>query len=242
MDVRYRGVEIDFGFADYARCVSAAGGIPVTLPYEAAGREVVERLDALLLTGGQDVHPSYWGGECVVDPAKAGSHGYDHARDRHEIDLALAAVESSIPLLGVCRGHQVLNIALGGTLIADLAAPHLNHYSEASAPDNGPADHAVSFIADSLAWQIYGPRIVRNSWHHQSIDRPGSGLIATGFTDDGVVESVELPDRPVLGVQWHPEWQTDGDPVFDWLIAAARHPVSASDRIPLLRLNRNHGS
>ncbi|MFC9556745.1 gamma-glutamyl-gamma-aminobutyrate hydrolase family protein [Rhodococcus sp. NPDC056960] len=233
-DARYTGVQIDNFFTDYSAAVAKAGGVPVLLPYEAVGSAVVDHLDGVIITGGQDIDPRVWGG--VVDPTRGqdrtNPHAYDTERDVHEIGVVRAALERGIPLLGVCRGHQVLNVACGGTLISDLGAPEIEHYSPHSAPHTGTDNHLISFAPDSLAASVYGPSRIRNSYHHQAIDDCGSPLVVTGRTDDGIVEAIEIPGAAVLGVQWHPEWQPGGDPVFSWLVAAAARAARSADTPP----------
>jgi len=225
-DTRFIGVNVDNFFADYAVHVARAGALPIYLPYDAVGPAIIDRLDAVLVTGGQDIHPSRWGGDEYVDDCMAADPtnplSYDPARDHHEIELIRAAIEHSVPVLGVCRGHQVLNVALGGTLIPDIESSPIEHYSKRAAPFAGDADHTITFTVGSVAESIFGSHIARNSWHHQAVDKPGDGLVITGRASDGVVEAIEMPDKPVLGVQWHPEWQPDNDPVFAWIVAAAR--------------------
>jgi putative glutamine amidotransferase len=226
MDPRFAQRDFDFFFSDYARCVSEAGGTPVLLPYEAEGDAVVPRLDGVIITGGQDIHPASWGGDTSVVRADSNprldSSAHDPQRDGYESSIIAAALRAGVPLLGVCRGHQMLNVALGGTLIADLSPSAVEHYPQVAPPTDGRDDHIVRFAPGSLAQSIYGPEARLNSWHHQAVATCGSGLAVTGWALDGVVESIELPGRPVLGVQWHPEWQRTTDPVFAWLIDAAR--------------------
>jgi putative glutamine amidotransferase len=226
MDRRFADRDFDFFFADYATCVSDAGGIPVHLPYEADGTDVVPRLDAVIITGGQDVHPARWGGDTAfVRPGsnpRLDSSAHDQERDGYESAIIAAAVESRVPLLGICRGHQMLNVALGGTLIADLPGSSVDHYPPVAPPTDGAADHVVRFEPSSIAASIYGTEARLNSWHHQAVATCGRGLQVTGRAQDGVVESIEIPGRPILGVQWHPEWQLSTDPVFAWLVDAAR--------------------
>jgi putative glutamine amidotransferase len=225
MDARYAARTVDSFFSDYARGVAAAGGIPVHLPFEAGTPAAIERLDALVVTGGQDVHPDNWGGDPgVVTDADPRLHtmAHDVERDDYEVTLVRAAVALGVPVLGVCRGHQILNVSFGGTLIADLPPGTVEHYLPDAAPTDGRDDHVVRFAAGSLAAAIYGPHARVNSWHHQSVDTCGTGLLAGGHTTDGVVESIEMPGRPVLGLQWHPEWQAGTDPAFSWLVDAAR--------------------
>jgi putative glutamine amidotransferase len=226
MDARYADREIDFFFSDYAARVAEAGAIPVLLPYEAGSASTLERLDGLLVTGGQDVHPSVYGADvedlAPVDASRTSGFAHDMDRDAYEMTLIRAAIATRTPVLGICRGHQVLNVALGGTLVADLPLTAVEHYLTDAAPTDGRVDHRVDFTPGSLAHEIYGASRIVNSWHHQAVDRCGAGLVASGRAQDAVVEAIELPDHPVLGVQWHPEWQVTPDPVFDWLVAAAQ--------------------
>lgn len=226
MDPRYGGRDFDFGFSDYATCVAEAGGIPVSLPYEADGADVVPRLDAVIITGGQDIHPAAWGGDTAVvrpgaDP-RLDPSVHDTVRDGYESSIISAAINLGKPILGICRGHQMLNVALGGTLIADLAPSEVDHYPQAAPPTDGRDDHVIHFAPSSLAATIYGPTARVNSWHHQAVATCGRGLEVSGWARDGVVESIEVPGRPILGVQWHPEWQATADPAFAWLVDAAR--------------------
>jgi putative glutamine amidotransferase len=219
---RFRDQRINTYFTAFAECVARAGGIPVDLPFVSSSSDVVDRLDGLVVTGGQDVHPARWGGQAVVDSEvdPRWSHdAHDEGRDAYEAALIEAAIAACIPVLGVCRGQQLLNVVLGGTLIEHLPDDGpITHATRHAAPSGGDADHVVEFVAGTRAHQIYGARRVTNSWHHQAVDRPGEGLVVTGSTADGVVESIELIGRPVIGVQWHPEWTVDVDPIFDWLV------------------------
>jgi putative glutamine amidotransferase len=226
MDSRYAERDIDFYFTDYASKVAAAGGIPVLLPYEAGHEDTIERIDALIITGGQDVHPAMWGGSVEAARVPAGSSrtsgfALDPDRDFYESTLLRAAINRNVPVLGICRGHQLLNVARGGTLIPDLPATFVEHYLTDAAPTDGRAEHVVSFTPGSLAHSLYGATRVVNSWHHQAVDVAGDGLVVTGTASDAVIEAIELPGHPVIGVQWHPEWQVTPDPVFDWLVATA---------------------
>jgi putative glutamine amidotransferase len=235
MDARYASRTLDSFFSDYARGVAAAGGIPVLLPFEAGTAATVDRLDALLVTGGQDVHPHQWGGDSSVltgaDP-RLHTMAHDVERDHYETTLIRAAVEDGVPVLGVCRGHQILNVAVGGTLVADLPGGSVEHYLSDAATTDGRDDHVVDFAPGSLAASIYGSQVQVNSWHHQAVDTCGPGLVVSGRASDGVVEAIEMPGRPVLGVQWHPEWQTTADSAFSWLVAAARTHLDSTRSAP----------
>ena len=234
-------------FADFDRCVAAAGGIPVDLPFVSASTGVIDRLDGLIVSGGQDVHPQRWGGIRPVDPhadPRLAFDAIDDERDQYEAMLISDALESGIPVLGVCRGHQLLNVVLGGTLIEDIRETSVVHSSPHAAPAGYSDGHIIEFVPGSVARQLYGACRTSNSWHHQSIDEPGEGLVVTGRAMDGIVEMVELSGRPVIGVQWHPEWQTEADPIFEWFVdqcrsSAGRQPGSgpmptASAEFPVL--------
>jgi putative glutamine amidotransferase len=227
MDARYADRDIDFFFTDYANKVAAAGGIPILLPYEAGSADTVERIDALVITGGQDVHPAMWGGSVEdasvpVGSSRTSGFALDPDRDLYESTLLHAAIERDVPVLGICRGHQLLNVTRGGTLIADLPPTSVEHYPNDAAPTDGRLEHTVTFVPGSLAHSLYGPTRMVNSWHHQAVDRCGDGMVVTGSASDDIIEAIELPGHPVLGVQWHPEWQVTPDPAFGWLVATAR--------------------
>ena len=231
----YRDRQISTYFADFAAGVAGAGGIPVELPWCVDAAEVVERLDGLVVTGGQDVHPSRWGGQAVVDASvdPRWSHdAHDLGRDAYEAALIEAAIDRGIPVLGICRGHQLLNVVRGGTLIEHLEdGGPITHSSRNPAPSTGDDEHLVEFVEGSVVHAIYGPRRRTNSWHHQAVDRPGRGITVTGRTADGVVESIALDGRPVIGVQWHPEWSGEPDPAFDWLVEQSTQIAAGRARL-----------
>lgn len=223
-DERYGDRCLDSYMSDFATRIAEAGGLPVYLSYDSDATGMCQWLSAVVITGGQDVHPACWGGDTSVvrdiDP-RTDPMVHDVARDKYEIALVRAALERGIPVLGVCRGMQVLNVALGGTLIAHLEPGSVSHLSPEAAPTDGTTDHLVTFEKGSLAADLFGEHATTNSWHHQAVDRCGVGLAVTGRTSDGVVESVELPGAPVLGVQWHPEWMKGADPTLRWIVQAA---------------------
>ncbi|WP_396911005.1 gamma-glutamyl-gamma-aminobutyrate hydrolase family protein [Mycolicibacterium sp.] len=224
---RFGDLHLDVYWSDNGRRVQEAGGIPVLLPFESADSGVIDRLDGLLITGGQDVHPDYWGGDPSVVSADADprrdANVHDRERDAYEIALVQAAVARRMPVLGICRGNQVVNVALGGTLVEDVPILDVIHAAEEAPPTPGHANHIVSFVPGSLANSIYGASARTNSLHHQAVLQCGPGMEATGHAPDGCIESIEMPGFPLLGVQWHPEWHMDLDPVFPWLVAAAKN-------------------
>lgn len=227
----YAGAGVDLGVADYPAAIAAAGGLPVHLTRDAAAAEVVDRLDALVLTGGADVDPGTRGWErppggagatTAGPPPAAGGEpppGPEPERDRWELALLGAALERELPVLAICRGLQLLNVACGGTLVADLPAGTGDDHARFGG-DRHARVHDVSLDPDSLAASVYGTTLRVNSLHHQAVDRLGEGLVIAGRSPDGTVEAVELPGRAVLAVQWHPE-SLPGDPGPAWLVAAA---------------------
>lgn len=214
LEGRYQKHSFDMHFSAFPAAVAAAGGLPVELPYEAGRAAVVERLDGIVITGGQDVEPTRWGGDpmCAVGQV-------DPTRDAYELDVINAALELNIPILGVCRGMQLINVALGGTLVPHLANDVIDH----TAPGQGTGDrvHTVATVQGSVASALFGEEVAVNSLHHQAVDAPGRGLVVTGRAADRTAEALEMPGRPVLGVQWHPEWLEEPDGSFQWLINAA---------------------
>jgi gamma-glutamyl-gamma-aminobutyrate hydrolase PuuD len=197
--------------------VTAAGGLPVLLPpvpASDAARRAVDGIDALLLTGGADVEPVRYGAEPL-----ATTQAPRPDRDGWEADLLAAALDCDLPVLAICRGAQVLNVAFGGTLhqhVPDLVG-HQGHQPGPAVLGATP----VRLAEGSLAAAILGDEVKVPCYHHQSVDRLGAGVEAVGWADDGMIEAVVLTGRRfVLGVQWHPE---DGDDprLFDALVAAA---------------------
>lgn len=167
-------------------------------------REIYNRVDGVLLPGGGDINPS-----CYAATPHPQTHQPDENRDFAEITVARWAVEEDLPLLGICRGHQLLNVALGGSLIQDIPSQvetTLQH-DHSLAVSRAHRAHEVRINPQSRLAQIMGhTEYTVNSLHHQSVQTPGDGLIITSYAPDGIIESVERPDKHfVLSVQWHPE-------------------------------------
>ena len=161
-----------------------------------AGRDFSpDQYDGLLLPGGCDVNPARYGNKPIPQEI------IDDDQDALQFDVLSRFLEAKKPVLGICRGHQLLNVAFGGTLIQDLPDAE-KHRSLLSGEDNV---HPVRAGRDSFLYRIYGPGFRVNSSHHQGIDLPGKGLRAVLHTEDGVTEAVEHDSLPVWGVQWHPE-------------------------------------
>lgn len=223
-------VSVQAQLVSYQEAVAGAGGAPVIVPLglnEKAWRAIFERLDGLVLPGGPDVSPAIYGEEPLEEMGRV-----DEELDRAELILARWAVAADRPLLAVCRGIQVLNVALGGTLYQDIAAQlpdALEHHRFRSRgyPSNDQA-HAVAVEPDSrLAAALGAVKVTTNSRHHQAIKTPAPSLRVVAHTSDGLIEGVEIPHaRFAIGVQWHPENLVDDDPhmrrLFETFIKAAR--------------------
>lgn len=189
----------------YVDCVVQAGGVPVLLPPQALGApELLELIDGLLLAGGPDIDPARYG--APAHPRTGAPHG---ARDSWEFDLVRTALERDVPVLGVCRGMQLLNVALGGELVQHLPDV-LGDQSHQIAPAVFTA-RPVRIRASSRLAGILGGEAQVQCYHHQAVSRLGEGLLPSAWSADECVEAVELPDRRfAVGVQWHPE-QDDSD-------------------------------
>ncbi len=189
----------------YPAAVQRAGGVALVLPPDEAAvvdpDPLLDRIDAVLLAGGADIDPATYGATPHPETGPTWPE-----RDRFEIALARRTLERAIPLLGVCRGMQIMNVALGGTLIQ-----HLDEVIGTDRHRHTPGafgDHEVQLAPDSLAARAAGAeRLSVKSHHHQGVDELGRGLVPTGWSaDEGLVEAIELPDHAfALGVLWHPE-------------------------------------
>jgi putative glutamine amidotransferase len=208
----------------YATAVQRAGGTAVLLPPDAAAEaepdRMLDRLDALVLAGGSDVDAASYGAE-----PHAETRGTWPERDGFELALTQRALERDLPLLGICRGMEILNIARGGTLCQHLPEV-IGHEGHREVPGTF-GDHDVQLEPGSLAAEAAGAeRIGVKSHHHQGVEELGEGVIVSGHSvEDEVIEAIELPDRRfALGVIWHPEEDVD-DQVIAALVAAARAEV-----------------
>jgi putative glutamine amidotransferase len=212
---------------NYTRSVYRGGGLPIIFPMPSAEPAALDdylaSVDGLLFTGGEDVHPEFYG-----EAVRPRCEDIDRDRDLFELGLAKRALDRGIPTFGICRGHQLLNVACGGTLYQDLSerpgtVPEHRTKREARAQ----LRHGVRILAGTQLHQIVGAEELKvTSTHHQFINRLGDGLKATALSDDGIVEAIEFPSHPFfLAVQWHPERMADHDPaqlaLFQALVRAA---------------------
>ena len=228
----------DYGGVGVHRPLLAAGGLPVALPQLVEAVDpVVETVDAIVLAPGRDIDPARYGQEphsllAATEPQ----------RDAFELSLVAAALERGLPILGMCRGVQLLNVALGGTLVQDVSLVAAGHPSDpgwarwkeveaasvAGLPVPAHPRHEIEISPGSILGHALGTSSIEvSSFHHQVIDVVGEGLsVVARSLSDGLPEAVELPGRPVLAVQWELQEEWRVDPrfacVFDWFVDAAR--------------------
>ena len=202
---------------NYCSAVRSQGGVPRA----AYAPEPDLTCAGLILCGGGDLDPALFFQE------NRGAQPPDPVRDRAELALFLAFLQAGKPILGICRGLQVINVALGGTLIQDLPEP-VRPFHTGGRPDRL---HPLRSAPGSLCEQLYGPLFLANSAHHQAVDRPGVGLKPTAWSESGLVEAAEHETLPVLGVQFHPERLTadrwgpaaaDGSLLFRYFLSLCR--------------------
>ncbi len=205
----------------YVDATIAAGGVPVIIPSELAESNwklLYETLDGVIFSGGADISPELFNGE-----SHPKVYGVDAERDALEISLIRHMVEDTKPLFAICRGMQVLNVALGGTLHTHLA-DDIGEDTLHDTPKEKSRDfisHEVRVEEDTLLANILGEPIVGvNSWHHQGVKDIPPIFKKTAYSPDGLVEGMEIPDHPfALAVQWHPEWMIEEKAMLNLFIA-----------------------
>lgn len=217
---RLADTRIDLHFRDYALRVTEAGGVPVQLTSTANPHELMDRLDGLVLSGGSDIAPERYGSSPepelgVLDPD----------RDSFEWSLMDIAVRRGVPVFGICRGLQMINVFFGGTLIQDLGPSR--HLHDGPHTDTAYRFHEVSIAEGTLGSEVYGTRLDVTSAHHQAVMELGKDLVAAGHSPDGIVEVLESTRHPILGVQWHAEWALLKDPGFHWLVESSTARVGS---------------
>lgn len=207
---------------DYIESIESAGGIPVIVPIiedQETLQQLISKLDGILFTGGADIDPQHYG--------ETPSHSLGSIspkRDFHELQLAQYVLnETTIPILGICRGLQVLTVATGGSLYQDLQADKKDSFSHiVKGTPKWYAVHTASIAKNSRFASIFNENTIRvNSFHHQSVKQIGEGFVATMHAEDGVVEGIELDsERFVCAVQWHPEMMARKVPEISLLFQA----------------------
>jgi len=208
------------GYEGCIKAVAQAGGLPVLIPVsvdDTVLRAIYDRLDGVLLPGGGDIDPSYY--NAASHPA---TYEIDKHRDDLEIRLARWSLEDDLPLFGICRGHQVMNVAFGGTLVQDIPSEVETQFNHNVRDNRQTHAHDVEIAPDSrLAGIIGSTRLQVNSVHHQSVGQAAPNTCVTAYAPDGVIEALEMPERKfVLSVQWHPEDLFEDDPAMMRLFTA----------------------
>jgi putative glutamine amidotransferase len=216
-----RELTFDLHFSDYPKSVAEAGGLPVELSRDADVEGIVERLDGVVFSGGADLDPALYGAERHSELGQL-----EQDRDEWEFALLSAARARSLPILAICRGFQLVNVAFGGSL-----TQHVSIDEGAGHPqwdvDGRKTTHEVRVVDGTLASTLLPTSWPVNSLHHQTVSEVGAGLIVSARATDGVVEGLETPDGDLLAVQWHPELLNKPDPTFQWLVREAAARLSA---------------
>lgn len=209
----------------FSELIAKAGATPVSVAPDADPGALLERVDAVVINGGQDVEPGRYG---AAPHPKLGP--VDAERDDFELALVRGARERGVPVLGVCRGMHVVNVAAGGTLVQHLAdVTDLDHHQRRRFDE--PVHDVAVEPGSALAGILGTGRLAVNSVHHQGVERLGEGLAAAARADDGTVEAVEGDGGLTLGIQWHPEFlPSDQDdahlPLFGHLVSVSGSPGS----------------
>ena len=207
--------QFDLHYSEYPTAIALAGGVPVQIPMDADPASLVAHLDGLVLSGGADIDPTSYGAQ-----PEPGLGATEPERDAFELALLEAALAVGLPVLGICRGAQLLNVHLGGTL-----EQHVPLEFGVGHPrfddDRSLRCHRVATVPGSVVRALYGAQAEVNSLHHQVLATLAPMLTATALADDDVIEAVELVGAPVIAVQWHPEMLDQPDPVFGWLLDRA---------------------
>lgn len=196
----------------YIQAIITAGGLPVLIPYQPKEqlREIINQIDGLVLPGGVDLDPNRYGQSPKIECGDIDPHW-----DDLDLNAAGFALERDIPLLAICRGIQVLNVALGGSLVQDIPTQITDPIKHSQEAPRWYATHDITIQSGSMLGEIWGTAPARvNSYHHQSVGALGKGLRIVATASDGVIEAVESgKHRFVLGVQWHPELMVEQYPV-----------------------------
>lgn len=190
---------------DFVRSVVEAGGVPIILPFigdfdEDLLNAYFNKLDGLILTGGHDVDPGTYG----KDPLPKLNETWKE-RDNFDIILIEKALEKKIPIFGICRGMQMLNVYFKGTLFQDLSYRKEESIMHVQKNEYNIPIHWVYFKEGNTFSEILGKQFFANSWHHQAVDKLGEGLTVCGTSSDGIIEAFENSDKKIWGAQWHPE-------------------------------------
>jgi putative glutamine amidotransferase len=215
-----RGHFMDYTYDDYSRAIHSCGGAPILIPV-AQNRDslgtVLDRSDGLLLSGGPDINPKFYREEPI-----SGLGEIDEALDRMELEATKMALDRGVPIFAVCRGIQVLNVALGGTLYQDIANQVRESINHTQRADKSINTHSIKIERKTLLYDLFKTgKIWVNGKHHQAIKDLAPGLNISARASDGIIEAVEITENKfTLGVQWHPEGSWEVDPYSKRLFRA----------------------
>lgn len=217
-----------FAYLTYCEAVRRAGGIPVVIaPQPENAADLVEKLDGLLLAGGEDTDPAVYGEERSPKVEEV----MDERRQANELALARAARDRKIPTLGICLGLQTMNVAAGGTLLQDIDSQHETDIAHASIPEDRARHDVIVEKGTRLAGILPDVELNVNSSHHQAVKRVADGLRVTALAPDGIIEGLEDPRQPFfIGVQWHPEdmaAEASAEALFAAFVQAAQEYAKA---------------
>ncbi|MGL5693871.1 MAG: gamma-glutamyl-gamma-aminobutyrate hydrolase family protein [Peptostreptococcaceae bacterium] len=204
-----KGIERAYVNDDYVRAIEKVNANPIILPavYDLESiKKQIEICDGIIISGGQDIHPKFYNQELHTNIARV----YTRI-DEYQLKLAKLAIESNKPLLGICRGHQVINVALGGDLYQDLRECEEEKLKHIQDCNRYEVAHKIYIEENSILGSIYNSEIWVNSYHHQIINKLGNNLKVVARASDNSIEAVEMKNKKfVMGVQWHPEMMLAG--------------------------------
>lgn len=195
----------------YLKGIVHIGGEPLVIRHETpldSLEEIVDSLDGMLFSGGVDVDPACYGAEREPECGEV-----NHLRDALELELLEICLRRKVPILGICRGCQIINVGLGGTLVQDIPTRFgVVHQMKKDAPSS--FDHDVRIVPGTMMYEIMGGDLSVDSYHHQCVERLADGLVPTAYAPEGFIEAYEMPkdgDQFLMAVQWHPEVTLDDD-------------------------------
>ena len=218
--------------ASYLSAIEASGGLPVIIPYISSTYDIASYIkfcDGFLFCGGDDITPILFHEELCTDRGHT-----DQKTDSFHLSFMKEALRSRLPIFGICRGMQVLNLALGGTIYQDISLrpqPSLNHMQLSE--KRSDLCHKISVSNNSLLCSFLGNNHLVNSFHHQAIKKLGKDLFLSAISSDGIAEAIEYPKLPfVVGVQWHPECLLEDESMFELF----RHFIKESARAKTINI------
>ena len=211
---------------DYSRVITEFGAVPIFISHdEIVMNDMLDLVDGLLITGGDaDIHPEFYGQEIKYDEVEV-----NYSRSKFEIDITKKALKRNMPILGICNGLQILNIIYGGTLMQHIPKDYKTDIEHLQETNKDIPCHGFTVQSDTKLLQMTKGQteFQINSTHHQAIDKIGLGLIVSGLSEDGIIDSVEDPERDyVMAFEWHPEYMQT--PILDDVIF--QEFINASNR------------